>query len=168
MSIINEALQKASGIKETGVENSVKDVKKPGIKPPAKDKKILQYKWIYISGVLIILVFAILALFSRKESTVKENSVLPEIVPNTKLSVVGKRPLEDVNNDPLPVLQNTLPDVSEFKLTGMVLGEGAPMAIINDSVYMAGDMIKDLRIIEITKDTVSLEKDGRIIELRVK
>ena len=168
MSIINDALQKAEEIKKSGVKEIIKDANKPNIKLFVKDKRAVQHKWIYISGVLIILVFAILALFSRKESTVKENFVLPEIVPNTKLSVVEKIPLEDVNNDPLPVLQNTLPDVSEFKLTGMVLGEGTPMAIINDSVYMAGDMIKDLRIIEITKDTVSLEKDGRIIELRVK
>ena len=168
MSIINDALQKAGDIKETTTENIVKEVKTPDIKPSFNGKKILQHKWIYIAGISILFIAVILALFSRKESTVKENSVLPEIVPNTKLSVTEKIPIKNVNNNPLPVLQSTLPDVSEFKLTGIVLGEGAPMAIINDSVYMAGDMIKDLRIIEITKDTVSLEKDGRTIELRAK
>jgi len=168
MSIINEALQKASGIKETGTENIVKDAEKLVTKLPVKDKKILHYKWIYPAGIFILLAVAALALFSRKESAVKENPTLPEVVPSAQLSIVEHSRINAADGNLLPILRDNLPDVSEFKLTGIVLGEGAPMAIINESVYMKGDTIKDLKISEITKDTVSLEKDGRTLELRVK
>jgi hypothetical protein len=59
-------------------------------------------------------------------------------------------------------------NVSEWVLSGIVHGEGSPMAVINGSVYMAGDEIGKVKVIEISEDTVVLEKDTEKIRLRVK
>ncbi len=168
MSIINEALQKAGGIKEAGADNIAKDTEKPGIESLVKDKETPHYRWIYIAGISVLLIAAALALFTKKTGTVKENPPLSKIIPDAQPPIAKQSPINAVDDNLLPILRGSLPDVSEFKLTGIVLGEGAPMAIINELVYMKGDTIKDLKISEITKDVVSLEKDGRTLELRVK
>ena len=68
----------------------------------------------------------------------------------------------------LPI-QNIMPSITEYALTGIVHGEGAPMAIIDESVYIAGDSIDDnTTILEITKDSVLVEKSGKQIILKVK
>jgi len=67
----------------------------------------------------------------------------------------------------LPI-QNRVSNMSGFELTGIVHGEGAPMAIINGGVYMVGDTIENAILLEISKSRVILEKDNSRIELKVK
>jgi len=67
-----------------------------------------------------------------------------------------------------PAIQNQASDISGFELTGIVHGEGAPMAIINGGVYMVGDTIENATLLEISKNRVILEKDNNRIELKVK
>jgi type II secretory pathway component PulC len=168
MSIINEALQKAGEIKKTSMESPAKYLKKNIVELPAKSKKILKYKWFYFIGIIILLIFAILYSLSGRKIPYQENAMPAKTAITAKPEIIQERPHESAADKALPIIQPGLPDPSEFRLAGIVLGEGAPMAIINDSVYMTGDMIRDLKIAEITKNTVSLEKDGRTIELRVK
>lgn len=167
MSIINEALQKAGEIKKPDFKSPVQNLKKNTIQPPVKSKEISKYKWFYITGIIILLFFAILRLLPREEISSKGNIILPPAVTTTKPEIIQENTHKIIPDSIALTIPAKLPDTSEFKIAGIVLGEGAPIAIINDSVYMAGDMIKDLKIVQITKNTVLLEKDGEKIELRV-
>jgi hypothetical protein len=167
MSIINEALQKAGEINKTNSKIPDRNLKKNIIGPLVKSKKISEYKWFYITGIIILLLFAVLRLMPREKIPSKENIILSPAVTTTKPEIIQKETRKIIPDNIAPIIPARLPDTSEFKLAGIVLGEGAPVAIINDSVYMAGDMIKDLKIVQITKNTVLLEKDGEKIELRV-
>jgi hypothetical protein len=167
MSIINEALQKAGEIKKIDSENPAQNLKKTIIEPFVKNKKVYKYKWLYITAIIILLFFVILRLLPIKEIPPKGNIILPPVIATSKPEIIHENMHKIIPDNIAPMIPARLPDTSEFKLTGIVLGEGAPIAIINDSVYMANDMIKDLKIVQITKNAVLLEKDGEKIELRV-
>jgi hypothetical protein len=167
MSIINEALQKAGEINKTGSGSPAQNLIKNISEPPVKSKKISKYKWFYVTSIIILLFFAILRLLPREKIPSKGNIILPPAIATTKPEIIQENTHKIISDNIASIIPAKLPDISEFKLAGIVLGEGAPIAIINDSVYMAGDMIKDLKIVQITKNSVLLEKDGEKIELRV-
>lgn len=54
-----------------------------------------------------------------------------------------------------------------LELKGVVIGGAAKFAIINDNVFSEGDVIGDERIIRITSESVLLEKDGEVRELKL-
>jgi len=85
-----------------------------------------------------------------------ENKVIPEAS-----GINSKQPAS-------PAIRDRVSDISGFELTGIVHGEGAPMAIINGGVYMIGDAIENATLLEISKNRVILEKDNSRIELKVK
>jgi hypothetical protein len=167
MSIINDALQKAGDVKKTVVENIAKDIKKSVMRLPVADKKASRYKWVLAAGAAIIFSAVVLTLLSKR-GAVKEGYTPTKIVYDAGLSAADVTPFESIINNRLPEPESgSMPDRFEFRLMGIVLGEGGAMAIINDSVYMTGDTVNGLRIIKITKDTVLLEKNGGILELHV-
>jgi hypothetical protein len=168
MSIINEALQKAGGIKNKGTEGTSAGLKKNIIQPHVIINKIPRYKLFYAAGIIIFLVIVIFYSLQGNKIQVQENAIPAQPVIIAEPEIIREIPTETAVGKSPAAIQHSLPNQTEFNLTGIVLGEGAPMAIINDSVYISGDMIKDLKIVEIKKNTVSLEKDGRKIELRVK
>jgi hypothetical protein len=166
MSIINEALKKARDRKtikpETGTTApgtlSEKSYRKPPllknaednnlkIKKTIKNKKVMFYPLIYITGILALILLGIIIF---KNSTANNYSG------------------ETANIEILTPSQYTETDTSEFLLTGIIHGEGAPMAIINGSVYMTGDTIGSARVSKITENVVIMEDGGKELELRVK
>jgi type II secretory pathway component PulC len=168
MSIINEALKKAGEIKNTGIESPPTNLKKNAIQTPIIINKIQRYKLFYIAGIIMFSAFVILYSLKGNKTRAEESTLPAQNVIIAEPKIIQEIPHKAVASESPITIQHGPDDQSEFNLTGIVLGEGAPMAIINDSVYIAGDMINDSIIVEITKDTVSLEKNGRQIKLRVK
>lgn len=55
-----------------------------------------------------------------------------------------------------------------LELKGIVIGGSARFAIINDEVFSEGELVGDERIVRITPESVLLERDGEVKELRLK
>jgi len=76
---------------------------------------------------------------------------------------------------PAPVsTQPSLPEYgpefneADYTITGIVQGEGDPMAIINGSVYLVGDEIGNAKVVEISQQKVILEYLGKRFEIKVR
>lgn len=54
-----------------------------------------------------------------------------------------------------------------FRLEGIVYDSNSPYAIINGELRVTGDYIQNFKIISIHQDTVTLEKDGNMIDLKI-
>ncbi|MFH1867668.1 MAG: hypothetical protein ABH843_01735 [Candidatus Omnitrophota bacterium] len=172
MSIINDALKKAEKIK-----NKISEGKGPGSEKvyseepqgpvqkksasqgsvSKKGKNIITKKnSLLVLGAacaisFIIITFAMLLIKSPLQPSAPQLS--------------GKEiSASDEINNPLAADENS----QELLLTGIVHGEGVPMVVLSGSVYMEGDFVKEFRVIKISKDSVILEKDGQIKELRVR
>ena len=85
------------------------------------------------------------------------------LVPTILKSAVNKEPKKAPAS---PVYNES--DTSGLQLTGIIHGEGDSMAIINGSVYMAGDMIGNTRVLSITGDAVTVEDNTKVLKLKVK
>jgi hypothetical protein len=170
MSIINEALQKAGENKKTVLATILKQSAKTSTaNPPLKDKSKLSPKWIYITGIIIIISVLIPFIHLRmKVSTSRKTDALTEVVAIEEAHIAELDKPKIINKDILPIVKDSAPDAKELMLSGIVLGEGSPMAIINGSVYMKNDEIEGFKITDIKKDTVSVERNGTIIELQVR
>ena len=57
---------------------------------------------------------------------------------------------------------------SSYSLSGIVMDDTAPMAIINNNVYQKGDTVGNAKVIDISKDMVTLQEGDRTIALTVK
>ena len=88
---------------------------------------------------------------------------VPKLLPKATAPKPAPAETESLITEDLEVI-----DTSGFELTGVVHGDGPPIAVINGSVYMVGDDIKSARILKILQDTVILEKDGQKIEIKVR
>jgi len=87
---------------------------------------------------------------------------------DSKTPSVSSNTISEGTTEP-PSLQFQ-PDInkSEYAITGIVQGEGDPMAIINGSVYLVGDEIGEAKIVEISEQKVVLEYYGRKFDIRVR
>lgn len=56
-------------------------------------------------------------------------------------------------------------DLSKLKVQGIIWGVKTPQAIINDKVWVIGDLIEGAKIISIEKKVVSLGFNGEIFDL---
>jgi hypothetical protein len=184
MSIINDALNKAGNAKLVNQKTGSRAPSPPSekieeksdqaglkynnnIKPCTGKKKAL-HNWVYFLPILAVCVLALFALFLRQGNQADKNASVLTTSADKAFSPTADISYKAADTKASSIQHNELPNVHELSITGIVHGEGAPMAIINDSVYMAGDMIGDLKVVKISKNAVSLEKDGKIIELRVK
>jgi hypothetical protein len=52
-------------------------------------------------------------------------------------------------------------DASGLNVTGLVWGEAAPKAIINESIYGIGDEINEAKIVKISKEGIAVNFKGR-------
>ncbi len=182
MSIINEALKKARERKKIKPEAgtvapdtlSEKSCHKPPLRQGAEDnnlkikkaiknKRVMFYPFIYITGIFALVLLGIIIF---KNNTA--NNYPAETAPKPAAQTLSTLPAETANSAALTLPQYTETDTSSFLLTGIIHGEGAPMAIINGSVYMTGDTIGSARISKIMKNTVIMEDNGKELRLRVK
>jgi type II secretory pathway component PulC len=56
----------------------------------------------------------------------------------------------------------------EFCVTGIIHGDGSPMAVINGVVYTCGETIRGATVAKISENEVVLQRFGKRIELKVK
>ncbi len=182
MSIINDALNKAiqekyvkpeaksktppaSGAtalneplnKESFQENNTND------KEPSKAKKLKFHLLAYIIGL-----FALALIGSAIFKYVSANNYPAEIVSMPEANKPSDLSVITTDKQYTEISPYTGRDTSGFLLTGIIHGEGASMAIINGSVYMAGDMIGSAKIAKINKNAVIVEDGARMLELKVK
>lgn len=186
MSIINEALKKARERKKIKPEtDSVvpdtlreKSYQSPLLQESAednklKDKKAIKNKWvkfyplIYLTGILIFMLIGIV-IFKNSNTDNYPAKIPSRPAAKTSSILPGETADKRQTENTLTSSQYTATDTSEFLLTGIIHGEGAPMAIINDSVYMTGDMIGSARVLKITEDMVIIEDGGKELQLKVK
>ncbi len=182
MSIINDALNKA--IQEKDVKPETKSKTPPASGPtalnetlnkessqennannkePSKTKSLKFHLLVYIISLFAIALIGF-AIF-KYVNTYNYRSEMVSISEADKasgLSVIttGKKRAE--------ASPYTGSDASGFLLTGIIHGEGASMAIINGSVYMAGDIVGSAKIAKINENTVIVEDGSRVLELKVK
>ena len=163
MSIINEALKKA---RERNKAKGETPSESPPLQKPAeegrlkieksvKNKKRTFYPLIYIVIILALVFPGIAILINRTANNYSAKTVSKSISQNLPVTVK-----ETADNVPA--------DTSGFSLTGIIHGEGAPMAIINGSVYMIGDSIGSARVSKITENAVIMEDNGKELRLKVK
>jgi hypothetical protein len=170
MSIISDALQKAGQEKKTNSEHIAEPAFQSVIdKPQEKIIKSTGKRWIYFIGFITLLTSILIILTHAKKDSAKNTEPVPQAAALPAIpapEVISQKSDEKILSE--PINQNEIPKAPEFKLTGIVFGEGSPMAIINGSVYMKNDEIEGFKITDIKKDTVSVERNGTIIELQVR
>lgn len=77
----------------------------------------------------------------------------------------GKDPFYRIReNGPLPPSPTKKP---RWHLAGILFGEANPYAVVNNAIVTEGDMVDGARVVLIDKSTVTLEKDGFEIKLKV-
>jgi hypothetical protein len=184
MSIINDALKKAEERREGEPQDKKKpqeqDYKRFGLrkeqspqKPAgrptrpavagyARGKKELKLL-ISVGAGAVVLSLAVLAILLRGGFQL---SFVPLGPAEVKIEE-APRPTQTAETETTPQPAAAAED-DKLMLTGIVHGEGMPMAVINGSVYIEGDSIRKSRIIKISEDKVILEKEGRIVELQVR
>jgi hypothetical protein len=184
MSIINDALKKARDMsitgklsKDTASDTREKDAStsqqadlSKAIKKPATIKtnthslksKLDPKFYAAIPVIIIVLGILIFSLYSGRQDT----PYRPEDIKAQPPQPGNLHEQYAEREDKTAVLHNE--DISGLALTGIVHGEGLPMAIINDSVYMEGDKVRGLSITKISKSSVLFEQDGKTIEIKVK
>lgn len=184
MSIINDALKKA---KQAGKESpgeaagekadllkerypagqepeKPKDKKIIKIASASADKRSLPAKPAYIAALLIAAAAVAFFFFYRGTAGNSLNPVKSETAINSPVAVLAK----NITASPRAGLSKKSPSGADgFTLTGVIHGEGEPMAIISGSVYMKGDFANGAEVIDIKENSVILNNNGKEIELRV-
>jgi type II secretory pathway component PulC len=171
MSIINDALKKARDTK-TKIAASADY----GISKKQEPKKVFGCikslhipAGIYIAGLLVFFIAVLAGLYFHNAAQARLSVSVPEAETKSMLLYDQAAVVEQASGrENLIPRSQAVHHASEFLLTGIVHGEGSPMAVINGSVYMAGDKINGFTVSRIFKDGVFLEKNGESVELKVK
>lgn len=181
MSIIDDALKKARRIKKEKLsaallqpgaqpqqlKQEVKRDNPSGIKASAPNRKAPLGLILYAAGALALVVFGIMMLLRGKSDNVSDAVEAPP-----QIQTMPILPAETAKKEATPNISlkksTGASDAHNFVLTGVIHGEGEPMAIINGSVYMKGDTVDEAVISSIGKDSVILKKGGNELILRVK
>ncbi|MFC1806954.1 hypothetical protein ACFL0T_01110 [Candidatus Omnitrophota bacterium] len=148
-------------------------------KSPGSLKPIL-FAMIFLGFGGVLLAF-LLKLPLTTESAVEVSKIDEVIKPIAGLSqdadnLSDRDQVDKVVEEPKParIIEVTLPPpvaapvAQDLELTGIVHGDGDPMAIINGSVYMVGESINGNKITEISDNSVMLETNGQISQLIVR
>ncbi len=173
MSIIHEALKKAARIKKgtktpdmqkesqtLDSDNKITEINLETQPAPLKKPKKRQAALILpiTIGLMAILITSAIFLLNnyllRKRpgvETVSLNQIPKEKIP----SLLTNKPIQERGS------------LDSFVLTGIVYDK-EPMAVINGSVYAEGEYVSGARVVEISRQRVLLQKEGKQIELKVK
>jgi len=66
---------------------------------------------------------------------------------------------------PIHAVKTAIPESDNFRLGGIMLGDGSPTAIINQKIVRPGDVIDGAKVIKINKNSVTLEIKGETKQL---
>lgn len=187
MSIINDALKKAreekskaaqvAGVSLPPQEKGRPDMQAPRPKRPKAavgKEKALTDKTKTGPQPVIFIISAVIIIAAGGFLMVTRKALNPVDYPQPSAATPQKNLIEQsaligtTGRPSLAAKQNFTAGGADFELTGIVHGEGSPMAVINGGVYMAGDIVGTAVVLEISEDKVILEEDNNTIELKVK
>ncbi|MEW6744108.1 MAG: hypothetical protein AB1486_15250 [Planctomycetota bacterium] len=60
------------------------------------------------------------------------------------------------------------PSPADFRLEGLALGEGTPLAIVNGRIVGPGDLVGEARVVSIDRSGVTLEAAGRSLQITLR
>lgn len=143
MSIISEALKK--------VENSSEN-RPQLLGPPEPGKKGIHRLVVFLLAALAIGIGLFKTLTTRHTPTEQQSSfVIP--IPEIRQAAFVPAPLEDEKL---------------IQLTGIALMEGKNFAIINGDVFQEGDKVGGAKLVKITQDEVTIDREGSQTRLSLK
>jgi type II secretory pathway component PulC len=149
MSIISDALKK--------VENSSEN-RPQLLGSPEPGKKGINRLVVFLLAALTIGIGLFKTLTTRhtptkQQSSSSSTSLTTSVIPEIQQAALVPAPLEDEKL---------------IQLTGIALMEGKNFAIINGNVFQEGDKVGGAKLVKITKDAVTIDREGRQIQLSLK
>jgi len=182
MSIIVEALKKAQAAaapKPAGKKDYLTGAAESRLKK-APGRHVHAYTWFVIISSLIFASVVLLYLTQRDISRLPSQEALPEagergyyvdtdpfLDGDNDISSLPSGPEKQSNAYEKPVLTRSRVE-SAIRLTGIMYTPERPLAVINNSIWRENEKIDDFRIVEIGRDFVRLEADGRDFVVRLK
>ncbi len=173
MSIINDALKKASQEKVAGPEAAEEKIVeprkyagKPAVEPKVA-KKGANKRLIISSGIIGLVGFGLLMAYLARESTVRGK--LAEIVSSRSISEeTAVLPPQEAKDAFIKESIVPIPKAPSLHLTGIVRGHGEPYAFINGKIVEEGDAVGGAKVIEIRQKEVRLDFEGEALLLTLK
>ena len=171
MSIINDALKKAAKQKDKNTKTIKQklDHKLEVVfnKPPSAKtdkKRSLNNRNIIIGCVIVFIVLGLSVMFLH--NTTKYYPVI-QTQPLSSSRKPAQARMPRISQ--LPFSKSPSSSLtSGYSVSGIVHGEGTPMAVINGEVYAEGDTIDNAIISKISEDVVILQKGKRLISLKLR
>jgi len=182
MSAINDALKKA---KEESQKNQTlkitKSLDSARIEAPKKEVHTPQKRKVILLAVLSFILLCILALpilFPKinKIATLSsapnnETASVKELIASKVemlKSVPEEKPKVRQPIEAAPAPSSVPSPPSDIILNGIMYSAKNPVAVINDELITEGEKIGGVKVIEIRRDSVDVEKDGSLITLSLK
>lgn len=162
MSLIEEALRRAGGVITTGPVASFHSTA-ASVTPPGRIRRQPSARSLFVSGVIVSLGLAswylvwsgqIVRLRTASAPLTEmpvESSLETQIIPPTGMEIA-----------PWPA-----PLAAAYRLSGIVFGPGAPVAVINNHIVHPGDTIDHMRVTHISHTGVTLEDGTAQVTLRL-
>ncbi|MFH1753102.1 MAG: hypothetical protein ABH875_02870 [Candidatus Omnitrophota bacterium] len=172
MSIISDALKKASDQRKPPVRKRDEDLKSIFV---SETKRIGSKKreWSVLTGIgTIAIIVAAIAIFIYNSGLFSSStySAIPALRPSPEAvapkEMLVREAVRRVQETPVEVTATeTLP---LFTLNGIIEGGGESLAMINNTILKKGDLYQGGQVISITKDSVTLFYRDKEITLRIK
>lgn len=168
MSLIEEALRRADGAITSSMQMAAPDRQNRGTRALMDAEgaaHILSLRSFFISGLIVsagllgwYLVWSGRMLHTSNSSPILSSVSAPQrIIPPTGMETSPR-----VSH--MPRTARVLP---AYRLSGIVLGPGTPMAVINDRILHLGDTINELRLTAVSGSGVTLERGMTRVTLRL-
>ena len=194
MSTIDEALKKAEKERDSNQkkekaspneppviniirqEKTKSNIPKYGIeKAPVssgREHKSLLVPTISLTAVTLLLIYGLFILLREKPAAKyafdKPAYLGPAVEDSNSKGQPAPVPSAEAVSDVTAKTKTQAAQTPEFYLSGIIRGEGSPMAIINGEVFLVGDTVRNAEVVEILDDMVLLRKESRIIELKAR
>ena len=170
MSIINEALKKVEQKRDESAENSFA-IKIGSVRP-----KQWTVRSIVIGACMLVLVFVLLLIIlpTHKKSSLKYSQLVASVAPPaseaaTQVSLPQEAPSGRRESQSFfGKIFDPNGNQSNFRLSGIMLSEEGPLAIINNEILKQGDSIGGATINSIGQNEVKLSYQGEELILKVK
>lgn len=83
------------------------------------------------------------------------------------LTLIAYISYQHAKNPGLPIVQAAInPEKEKIAFTGIFVSDKSKIAVINKQSYHVGDTVKGMKIVAISQDSVDLQQDDKVIQLR--
>ncbi len=151
MSIISDALKKIQK-----PEGNRPQLLTPSASPGGRGLKT----GLFLLGFALILGFFLKSVFQGKQNA--KTSGDRQRISLEPLNL----PRQNSRGNPLSQLMNVSGD--EFQLTGIALMDGKNFAIINGDIFQEGDQVQGAKLMKVSKDDITLDREGNKIHISLK